>query len=135
MAGDLLLVGSIPVETAEQAFRQVGTPLGAWLDYMPDGEVGLRSYWVDGIAYRVFNGHPEIETIKRPAPDEDGVEWWKPRGRHDEFAFRVKPGINKVRFGDPGLASAMGTVYLVVMLAVAIVAILSIWRPGSDEKP
>ena len=41
----------------------------------------------------------------------------------------------KVRFGDPGLASAMGTVYLVVMLAVAIVAILSIWRPGSDEKP
>jgi hypothetical protein len=102
MAGDLLLVGSFPVETAEQAFRQVGTPLGTWLDYMPDGEVGLRSYWVDGIAYRVYNGHPEIETIKRPAPDEDGVEWWKPRGRHDEFAFRVKPGINKVRFGDPG---------------------------------
>jgi multiple sugar transport system permease protein len=40
-----------------------------------------------------------------------------------------------VRFGDPGLASAMGTVYLVVMLAVALVAILSIWRPGSEEKP
>jgi multiple sugar transport system permease protein len=38
-----------------------------------------------------------------------------------------------VRFGDPGLASAMGTVYLVVMLAVAIVAILSIWRPGSED--
>ena len=40
-----------------------------------------------------------------------------------------------VRFGDAGLASAMGTVYLVVMLAVAIVAVLSIWRPGSDDKP
>ena len=35
------------------------------------------------------------------------------------------------RFGDPGLASAMGTVYLIVMLAVAISAILLIWRPGS----
>jgi hypothetical protein len=102
MRGDLLLVGSIPVDTAEQAFRQVGAPLGDWLPYMPDGEVGERSYWIDGLAYRVYNGHPELETIKRPAPDENGVEWWKPRGRHDEFAFRVKPGIKKVRFGDPG---------------------------------
>jgi len=35
------------------------------------------------------------------------------------------------RFGEPGLASAMGTVYLIVMLAVAIAAIAAIWRPGS----
>lgn len=38
------------------------------------------------------------------------------------------------RFGDPGLASAMGTVYLIVMLAVAIAAILLIWRPGSVAR-
>ncbi|WP_231916065.1 carbohydrate ABC transporter permease [Microbacterium karelineae] len=38
------------------------------------------------------------------------------------------------RFGDPGLASAMGTVYLFAMLAVAIVAILTIWRPGSTAR-
>lgn len=37
------------------------------------------------------------------------------------------------RFGDPGLASAMGTVYLLVMLAVAIAAIMLIWRPGSTR--
>ncbi|WUJ75486.1 sugar ABC transporter permease [Kribbella soli] len=37
------------------------------------------------------------------------------------------------RNGDPGLASAMGTVYLIVMLAVAAVAIFAIWRPGGDE--
>lgn len=37
------------------------------------------------------------------------------------------------RFGDPGLASAMGTVYLVAMLAVSVVAIVAIWRPGSDR--
>ncbi len=35
-----------------------------------------------------------------------------------------------VRFGDPGLASAMGTVYLLAMLAVALVAVATIWRPG-----
>ncbi|MCI0157759.1 sugar ABC transporter permease [Leifsonia shinshuensis] len=39
-----------------------------------------------------------------------------------------------VRFGDPGLASAMGTVYLIAMLAVALVAILTIWRPGSESE-
>src|SRR5262245_3696640 len=102
MAGELFLAGSLPVETAEQAFRLVGGPLGRWLSFMPDGEVGDRNFWVVTIAYRVFNGHPELETIRRPAPDENGVEWWRSRGHHDLFAFRVRPGIKRVRFGDPG---------------------------------
>lgn len=38
------------------------------------------------------------------------------------------------RFGDPGLASAMGTVYLLAMLAVSILAILLIWRPGAGAR-
>lgn len=38
-----------------------------------------------------------------------------------------------VRFGEPGLASAMGTMYLVMMLAVALVAIWRIWRPGATS--
>ena len=37
------------------------------------------------------------------------------------------------RYGDPGLASAMGTIYLVAMLVIATVAIYTIWRPGSDR--
>ena len=37
------------------------------------------------------------------------------------------------RNGDPGLASAMGTVYLIGMLVVATVAIFAIWRPGGDQ--
>ena len=39
-----------------------------------------------------------------------------------------------VRFGDPGLASAMGTMYLIAMLAVSVAAILLIWRPGSENE-
>lgn len=38
------------------------------------------------------------------------------------------------RFGDPGLASAMGTVYLLAMLAVSIAAIALIWRPGGNAR-
>ena len=102
MGGDLLLVGSIPLDTPEQVFRRVGGPLGPYLAYMPDGEVGDRRYWIDGIAYRVFNGHPEIETLRRPAPDANGVESWRPLGMHGQFQFRVRPGVAQVRFGDPG---------------------------------
>jgi hypothetical protein len=102
MAGDLLLVGSIPLDTPEQVFRRVGGPLGPYLAFMPDGEIGDRRYWIDGIAYRVYNGHPEIETLRRPAPDANGVESWRPLGVHDQFQFRVKPGVTQVRFGDPG---------------------------------
>lgn len=39
-----------------------------------------------------------------------------------------------VRFGDPGLASAMGTVYLIAMMVVASIAVLTIWRPGGEEE-
>jgi hypothetical protein len=102
MTGELLLVGSIPLDTVEEVFRRVGGPLGPHLAYMPDGEVGDRRYWIDGIAYRVLNGHPEIETLRRPAPDAEGVERWRPQGIHDQFQFRVKPGVERVRFGDPG---------------------------------
>lgn len=38
------------------------------------------------------------------------------------------------RFGDPGLASAMGVMYLLAMLAVSIAAILLIWRPGAGQR-
>src|SRR3984893_14316343 len=76
MTGELLLVGSVPLDTVEQVFRTVGGPLGPYLAYMPDGEAGDRRYWIDGISYRVLNGHPEIETLRRPAPDENRVERW-----------------------------------------------------------
>ncbi|OGA31606.1 MAG: hypothetical protein A3G80_10200 [Betaproteobacteria bacterium RIFCSPLOWO2_12_FULL_62_13b] len=102
MSNELLLVGSVPLETAEEVFRALGGTLGKWLPYMPDGEVGERQYWVDGFAYRVLNGHPDLETIRRPAPDEGGVERWRPRGLNDEFNFRVRPGVRQVKFGDPG---------------------------------
>jgi hypothetical protein len=102
VSAELLLVGSIPMDTAEEVFDVFGPRLGEWLAYLPDGEVGDRSYWIDGLAHHVFNGHPELETIRWPSPDEDGVENWKPRGIHDQFRFRVRPGVERVRFGDPG---------------------------------
>ena len=42
-----------------------------------------------------------MRRIKRPKP-VDGVEQLLPRSRDDAWQFRVKPGVERVRFGNPG---------------------------------
>jgi hypothetical protein len=101
MANDLLLVGSVPLETAEEVMRTFGAPLGRYLATLPDGEVGDRRYWVLKHSMYLFNGHPDLVVLQRPAPD-DGVERLVPRDRQDLWRFRVVDGVKQVRFGEPG---------------------------------
>src|SRR5262245_38564946 len=101
MGDRLLLVGSVPLDTVEQVMRTFGGSLARYLPAIPDGEVGERRSWVNRFCYLVFNGHPELETLKRPQP-VDGVEQLLPRTREDTWQFRVRPGIDRVRFGNPG---------------------------------
>lgn len=49
MSGELLLVGSIPLDTPEDVFRTFGKPLGKHLFAMPDGEVGPRRHWISRV--------------------------------------------------------------------------------------
>jgi hypothetical protein len=99
--GDVLLVGSIPLDTAQQVFRAFGKPLGPWLRTMPDGEVGPRKHWISRIHYEVLAGHPELVTVRYPA-HENGVERRNPRNVGDSYLFKVRDGVDRVRFGDPG---------------------------------
>lgn len=98
---DLHLVGSIPLDSVEQVFRTFGAKLGPNLVAMPDGEIGPRRHWISRVHYQVFAGHPQLEILRRPAP-EDGVERLNPRGPGDSWQFRVKDGVERVAFGDPG---------------------------------
>ncbi len=99
---DLLLVGSVPLPTAEGVMTRCAQAFGTHLAALPDGETGDRRYWVTRLHFRVFNGHQDIETVQRPRPD-DGIERLIPHGIEDIWKFRVKPGISAVRFGEPGL--------------------------------
>jgi hypothetical protein len=101
MPNSLLLVGSIPLETAEEVFTTFGGRLGKYMASVPDGEVGPRRHWISRVHYQVFAGHPELEIIRRPQP-ENGVERLNPRHGADGWQFRVKAGVERVRFGDPG---------------------------------
>ena len=102
MSSNLLLVGSVPLDTVEEVMRTFGAKLGAQLPAMPDGEVGERRSWVNRFSYQLFNGHQDITTIRRPPPI-DGVEQLLPRIRSESWQFKVKPGVERIRFGLPGL--------------------------------
>jgi hypothetical protein len=102
MSGELLLVGSIPLDTPREVFETFGTPLGKYLFAMPDGEVGPRRHWISRIHYQVLAGHPELEVLQHPGPDENGVERQAPRNAADAWWFKVKEGVRAARFGDPG---------------------------------
>jgi hypothetical protein len=99
---ELLLVGSIPLDTPEEVFRTFGAPLGQYLFAMPDGEVGPRRHWISRVHYQVLAAHPELEIVQRPAPDQNGLERQFPRNAADAWWFKVKDGVEHVRFGDPG---------------------------------
>jgi hypothetical protein len=97
----LLLVGSIPLDTPQDVFETFGAPLGRFLSAVPDGEVGPRSHWISRIHYQVFAGHPELDILARPRPD-NGVERLNPHDNSDRWQFKVRDGVERVRFGDPG---------------------------------
>jgi hypothetical protein len=98
---EVLLVGSIPLDTADEVFRTFGAKLGPSLQAMPDGEVGPRKHWISRVHYQVLAGHAEIETVRHPAP-ENGVERLNPRNAADSWLFKVKDDVERVSFGDPG---------------------------------
>src|SRR5262245_51987932 len=99
---ELLLVGSIPLDTPKDVFETFGRPLGRYLFAMPDGEVGPRRHWISRVHYQVLAAHPELEVVQHPAPDENGVEQQFPRNAADAWWFKVRDGVKEVRFGDPG---------------------------------
>jgi hypothetical protein len=101
MGNNLLLVGSVPLETAEEVMRTFGGALAKHLPAIPDGEVGERRSWVNRLSYQIFNGHADLETIKRPQ-SVDGVEQLLPRSRDDAWNFKVRAGVERVRFAHPG---------------------------------
>ena len=87
MSDSLLLVGSVPLDSVEEVMRTFGGKLGPYMPAMPDGEVGERRSWVNRLGYQVFNGHQDLDTVRRPKP-VNGVEQLLPRTRDESWQFR-----------------------------------------------
>ena len=93
--GDVLLVGSVPLDSAEEVFKTCAVGLGSHLKMFPDGEVGARKGWIQCQAIFVFDRHPSIDCTKRPK-SPDGLS----REYDDNWTFRVKAGVDKLDFDD-----------------------------------
>lgn len=101
MTGEVLLVGSMPFDTVEDAFRCAASELGDLVSALPDGEVGERRNWVRYLPLRVYSEHPQLEESSRL--DADSI--LGPRDAHRTSArpapwtFRIRPG-EQLRFDD-----------------------------------
>ncbi|MGC2048688.1 MAG: hypothetical protein WA635_08760 [Gallionella sp.] len=84
------LVGSmsVPSDTVEEAMGLAAEHLGDELSAVPDGEVGLRNYWVAGLGKLTFSRHPDLEEV-----DGDDV-MQSPMGAMG--AHRIKQGAGEL---------------------------------------
>ena len=67
---DVMLVGSIPHNSTPEAMAMFGEPLGAHLKTIPDGEVGMRRFWISRVHFQVLALHPDLEIIQRPRKED-----------------------------------------------------------------
>jgi hypothetical protein len=100
MAREILLIGSIPLESADDVYSAVGRELDGLVRRIPDGEFGDRTDWVHWQS-SVFSRIPFVERIDQAA-DQTG----RPQ-------YRVRPGFPTaaVQFGPLGYAAAAESSY------------------------
>lgn len=101
----VLMVGSVPAETAEDVFRLLGPGLGERLIGMSDGEPGFRNKWIVFNAPHVFEPNPGLEAVNKPKPNRDKsvykhLEDWVPTSWEEMWRFRVRDGVESVRFDN-----------------------------------
>src|SRR4051794_40315908 len=91
--GDLLLVGSLPVESADAAFRAGAELFADWVFALPDGETGPRGAWVAYDRTTLLEPHPDVAVIA-PSPSPTG----RARHAYDTARLTVAEGVRDLRF-------------------------------------
>ena len=60
MSRDVYLVGSVPMTSAAEVFKEVSAALGARIKRLPDGETGERGDWISWLE-PIFSEHPSFQ--------------------------------------------------------------------------
>ncbi len=89
--GDVHLVGSIPLASAEEVFAKLCTSLGAHLCRLPDGETGERARWIYWQRTMLEN-HPDMEVD--PHGGTMKLHEWDGTLLRETDLMRFKPGVN-----------------------------------------
>jgi hypothetical protein len=89
----LLLVGSLPAGSAEEALRAGGELFGDLVFALPDGETGPRAAWVGYERERLVRPNPDVETVAETA-SPTGI----PRHAYETPVFRIREGVDELRW-------------------------------------
>jgi hypothetical protein len=105
VTSDLLLVGSLPADSSEQALRSGAELFGDLVFALPDGETGPRAAWVGYEANGMIRPHPDVATSD-PPDAENGV----PRYAHQFAASRPRDGVSELRWDSwPRIEDALAS--------------------------
>src|SRR3954465_9582102 len=93
VTSELLLVGSLPADSTEAAFRAGAEHFGELVFALPDGETGPRAAW----------GGYEREQLARPNPDvvvvaETESPTGIPRHAYETPVFAIRDGVDELRW-------------------------------------
>ena len=101
----MLLVGSLPADSAEHAFTAGAELFGDMVFALPDGETGPMSGWVSYERERLIRPSEDVVVISE-TPSPTGL----PRHAYETPVFGVRDGVEKVRFDEwPRIDVAMSS--------------------------
>ena len=98
VTSDFMLVGSLPMDSTDDALHAASELFGDCCFALPDGETGERWLWVIYEAYRLWRPHPQIETVHVPKDTPPGLPDWVPGHWWDLWTFRIPADVSKIEF-------------------------------------
>jgi hypothetical protein len=90
---DLLLVGSLPADSTEEALRKGAEYFADLVFALPDGETGPRQAWVGYERERLARPNPDVVVVEETA-SPTGI----PRHAYETPIFAVREGVEALRW-------------------------------------
>ena len=90
---DLLLVGSLPADSADSALRAAAGFFGDLVFALPDGETGPRAAWVGYERERLVRPNPGVVVVQE-TESPTGI----PRHAYETPVFGIAPGVTELRW-------------------------------------
>jgi hypothetical protein len=91
---ELLLVGSLPADSAEAAFRAGAGHFADLVFALPDGETGPRAAWVGYEREQLARPNPDVVVVEETA-SPTGI----PRHAYETPVFAIREGVERLQWG------------------------------------
>src|SRR5918911_5435953 len=93
VTSELLLVGSLPADSTEAAFRAGAEHFSDLVFALPDGETGPRAAWVGYERERLARPNPDVVVVEE-TESPTGI----PRHAYETPVFGIREGVTELHF-------------------------------------